>query len=414
MEKRIGFCSAKTLDEDRPEVESWGETVHGVVWRRSGDEHGHLSRPRAFRGKLAGEGWVCGIGLVTLAATSTSSGIPAPTPMPASASSPGIRAVFISYAHEDTAVVQRLAEALRAAGVEVWFDQSELRGGDAWDADIRAQVEACALFVAVVSTHTQARREGYFRLEWHLADDRTHLMAEGTPFLLPVVIDDTKERGALVPKSFLGVQWTRLPGGEAPDAFVQRVRSLLGSDSTLEPGRPRLAQRDEACPPGRGVASPESISRRRFPIWATAAFAAIVLGAGSYLALRTSSSAPSAAAKPPADLAGQIRRQILCQIHRRASVREPERRQGKRIFHRRDARRHSHPALEDPGVASDLPHLGRTIPRHEKNVETGRRRVGRGLYSGGQRAALRQQGARDRPAHSRGHRRTPVGAKLRP
>lgn len=28
---------------------------------------------------------------------------------------------------------QRICEALRTAGIEVWFDQSELRGGDAWD-----------------------------------------------------------------------------------------------------------------------------------------------------------------------------------------------------------------------------------------------------------------------------------------
>ncbi|MBI4625010.1 MAG: toll/interleukin-1 receptor domain-containing protein, partial [Verrucomicrobia bacterium] len=41
-------------------------------------------------------------------------------------------AVFLSYAREDAPAVQRLAEALRRDGVEVWFDQSELRGGDAW------------------------------------------------------------------------------------------------------------------------------------------------------------------------------------------------------------------------------------------------------------------------------------------
>ena len=42
-------------------------------------------------------------------------------------------AVFLSYAHEDTDAEKRIAEALRGFGVEVWFDQSELRGGDAWD-----------------------------------------------------------------------------------------------------------------------------------------------------------------------------------------------------------------------------------------------------------------------------------------
>jgi hypothetical protein len=39
------------------------------------------------------------------------------------------RAVFLSYASQDAEAAHRICEALRAAGIEVWFDQSELRGG---------------------------------------------------------------------------------------------------------------------------------------------------------------------------------------------------------------------------------------------------------------------------------------------
>ena len=38
------------------------------------------------------------------------------------------KAVFLSYAREDTDAARRIAEALRGFGLEVWFDQSELRG----------------------------------------------------------------------------------------------------------------------------------------------------------------------------------------------------------------------------------------------------------------------------------------------
>jgi len=75
------------------------------------------------------------------------------------------KAVFLSYASQDADAVLRLAEALRASGVEVWFDQDELVGGDAWDQKIRGQIKACTLFVPVISAATQARREGYFRIE---------------------------------------------------------------------------------------------------------------------------------------------------------------------------------------------------------------------------------------------------------
>ena len=41
------------------------------------------------------------------------------------------KAIFLSYASEDAEAARRICEALRAAGLTVWFDQNELRGGDA-------------------------------------------------------------------------------------------------------------------------------------------------------------------------------------------------------------------------------------------------------------------------------------------
>lgn len=147
-------------------------------------------------------------------------------------SNPG-KAVFLSYASQDADAARRICEALRAAGVEVWFDQSELVGGDAWDQKIRKQIKDCALLIPIISAATQARTEGYFRLEWRLADQRTHLMAKGRPFLLPVVIDDTRDSDAQVPDSFTEVQWTRLPGGDTSPAFCARVKKLLGGHATV-------------------------------------------------------------------------------------------------------------------------------------------------------------------------------------
>ncbi len=137
-------------------------------------------------------------------------------------------AVFLSYASQDAEAAKRICEALRAAGIEVWFDRSDLRGGEAWDQSIRKQIKECTLFVPIVSANTQAREEGYFRLEWRLADQRTHLMGRSRPFLVPVCIDGTRDGDADVPESFLAVQWTRLPGGDTSPAFCERMRKLLG------------------------------------------------------------------------------------------------------------------------------------------------------------------------------------------
>ena len=145
-------------------------------------------------------------------------------PVPAS---DGHRAVFLSYASEDVEAAARICASLRNAGIEVWFDQNELRGGDAWDSKIRKQIKACALFIPIISGNSRARVEGYFRLEWKLAVDRSHLMAAEKAFLLPLVIDGTTDGDARVPDKFHDVQWTRLSGGDTPPAFVEQVSRLL-------------------------------------------------------------------------------------------------------------------------------------------------------------------------------------------
>jgi TolB-like protein len=141
------------------------------------------------------------------------------------------KAVFLSYASQDAAAARPICDALRGAGIEVWFDQSELRGGDVWDQTIRRQIRDCALFLPIISNHTQARAEGYFRLEWRLAEQRTHLMGRSRTFIVPVCVDDTPEAEADVPDSFAAAQWTRLPGGSTPPAFVERIGRLLSSNN---------------------------------------------------------------------------------------------------------------------------------------------------------------------------------------
>src|SRR5438105_9857764 len=148
------------------------------------------------------------------------------------------RAAFLSYASQDVEAAKRIADALRAAGVEVWFDQSELRGGDAWDAMIRKRIKECALFVPLITPTTNARAEGYFRLEWKLAVDRSHLMADDALFLFPVVIDELSDAAARVPDRFREVQWTRLGARDTPESLAGSVAKLLASEDAQAP-RPR-------------------------------------------------------------------------------------------------------------------------------------------------------------------------------
>ena len=161
--------------------------------------------------------------------------------------------VFLSYASEDRTAARALRDGLLAAGLDVWYDESELGGGDAWDQKIRRQIRECDYFMPVISATTERRKEGYFRREWRLAADRTYDMADDVLFLLPVVIDDTPDAGARVPERFLTVQWLRAAGGLPNAALAALTQRLLGGEHIVAP-RPPLVERPAASrhtlPPG--------------------------------------------------------------------------------------------------------------------------------------------------------------------
>jgi len=74
-------------------------------------------------------------------------------------SASNFQAVFLSYAHEDFAAAQRIAERLRSAGIEVWLDQNELRGGAQTEAipEIRRLIEQGAFAEAhALATRVEA------------------------------------------------------------------------------------------------------------------------------------------------------------------------------------------------------------------------------------------------------------------
>ena len=146
--------------------------------------------------------------------------------------------VFLSYASADRESARVLKDALPGLGLEVWYDESDLGGGEIWDQKIRKQIRECDYFMPLISAQTEARHEGYFRREWRLAVERTLDMADDHAFLLPVVLDDTSQAGARVPEKFLSIQWVRVPGGQSNAALQALCRRLVSGEPAAEPRGP--------------------------------------------------------------------------------------------------------------------------------------------------------------------------------
>jgi TIR domain/SIR2-like domain len=138
-------------------------------------------------------------------------------------------AIFVSYASEDREAAGRLAADLRSASLEVWFDKDAIRIGDNWDRSIERGIKECALFLPVISRQalSEENRRSYFWDEWNAADKLTNRMAPDEPFIIPVVIDETRIDRASLPDSFKRAQGKSLLDGNVTPDIAERLKELV-------------------------------------------------------------------------------------------------------------------------------------------------------------------------------------------
>ena len=109
--------------------------------------------------------------------------------------------VFLSYSSKDKAVVRPLAERLRNDGLNVWFDQREIKPGDSIPAKIEEGLEHSRVLVLCMSANAfgsdWAQLEaGTFRFRDPLNKDRR---------FIPLRLDDVRIKGSLA--QFLYINW---------------------------------------------------------------------------------------------------------------------------------------------------------------------------------------------------------------
>ncbi|WP_030897591.1 HEAT repeat domain-containing protein [Streptomyces sp. NRRL F-5126] len=98
--------------------------------------------------------------------------------------------VFLSYVRENSDVVDRLADALRAFGIEVWLDRDRLRPGSRWSDAIRGAIADGAFFIACFSEEYFQREKTYMNEELTLAVEELRQRPVDRSWFIPVLLDD--------------------------------------------------------------------------------------------------------------------------------------------------------------------------------------------------------------------------------
>jgi len=150
--------------------------------------------------------------------------------------------VFISYAREDQAPAERIAQGLEGLGLDVFWD-NEIPPGQTWADYIEGKLTACKVVIVLWSEHST--RSQWVREEARMGRDKAKL--------IPVMIDS-----APAPFGFGEVQaanltsWTGDPGSADWKRFSQAVFTAVNGPGAVAPPPAAPAYKPSpAAPPPR-------------------------------------------------------------------------------------------------------------------------------------------------------------------
>jgi len=97
--------------------------------------------------------------------------------------------VFLSYSHEDKEIVSEVADQLRAAGINVWLDLSEIRWGDSLSERIDRGIDSADFLAFFMSRSSLGK--AWPRAELNAIISR-QLSSDRGAMVLPILLDDTE------------------------------------------------------------------------------------------------------------------------------------------------------------------------------------------------------------------------------
>lgn len=143
---------------------------------------------------------------------------------------------FISYAHEDTEIVQRLARELLARGREVWVDVEGIEPADRWRGSVREATERADAFVFILSRASLASRACLEEL------DHAELLNKR---LIAICVEEAVA-DLDKPEVLDELSWIMITGADAFEEGVNRLERALDTDLELVRTHTRILVRARA------------------------------------------------------------------------------------------------------------------------------------------------------------------------
>jgi tetratricopeptide (TPR) repeat protein len=98
--------------------------------------------------------------------------------------------IFISYARQDKAIVDKLYSGLANAGFQPWMDTEDILPGQDWSRILRKTIKDCHLFIFCISRNSVDKR-GFIQREIREALDVISEKLDDDIFIIPVRIEAT-------------------------------------------------------------------------------------------------------------------------------------------------------------------------------------------------------------------------------
>lgn len=143
--------------------------------------------------------------------------------------------VFLCHASTDKPKVRELYRYLKKRGIQPWFDEEDLVGGQDWQVEIpKALATSDAIIICL--TKNSVDKEGYIQKEIKFALDKALEMPEGRIFLIPVKFEECE-----VPFTLSRYQWVDLT---VESGYAKMMKALKFRASQLERSTVEVFKKD--------------------------------------------------------------------------------------------------------------------------------------------------------------------------